>query len=142
MYLEQVSHFWLSHVFNGNYQTLYLVEVYILTTKQVSLQTGQAVALGHLASYFTVDGPTPQDTVNAYLLASGKIRSFVFISYMILYRAGTRFDDGTPLSRPAFVRELRAALMSEGIDASKYADHSFRIGAATTVAAVGIEDSL
>lgn len=73
MYLEQVSHFWLSHAFNGNCQTLYLVELYILTTKQVSLQTGQAVTLGHLASYFTVDEPTPQDTVNAYLLASGKI---------------------------------------------------------------------
>ena len=43
-----------------------------------------------------------------------------------------RFEDGTLLMRP---RLLRATLRSEGIDASKYAGHSFRIGA-------GIEDSL
>ena len=53
-----------------------------------------------------------------------------------------RFKDGTPLTRPRLVRELRAALSSEGIDASKYAGHRFRIGAATTAAAVGVEDSL
>jgi hypothetical protein len=53
-----------------------------------------------------------------------------------------RFEYGTPLTRPRLMRELRAALRSEGIDASKYAGHSFRIGAATTAAAVGVEDSL
>ena len=53
-----------------------------------------------------------------------------------------RFEDGTPLTRPRLVRELRAALSSEGIDVSKYAGHSFRIGAATTAVAVGVEDSL
>jgi hypothetical protein len=46
--------------------------------------------------------------------------------------------------RPRLVRELRAALRSEGIKASKYkyACQSFRIGAATMTAAVGVEDSL
>ncbi len=37
---------------------------------------------------------------------------------------------------------MRGALEAGGIDASKYAGHSFRIGAATTAAMVGIEDSL
>ena len=37
---------------------------------------------------------------------------------------------------------MRTALGSSGVDASKYSGHSFQIGAATTAALVGIEDSL
>ena len=39
------------------------------------------------------------------------------------------------------MQEVRKALSAVGLDQSKYAGHSFRIGAATTAAAVGIEDS-
>ena len=41
-----------------------------------------------------------------------------------------------------FVQELRVALSAGGIDASAYAGHSFRIGAATTAAACGLPESL
>ena len=37
---------------------------------------------------------------------------------------------------------VRAALTRAGVDQSKYCGHSFRIGAATTAAARGIEDSI
>ena len=37
---------------------------------------------------------------------------------------------------------MREVLQKVGIDCSKYSGHSFRIGAATTAAAVGIQDSL
>lgn len=37
---------------------------------------------------------------------------------------------------------MRAALRPSGVDVSQYSGHSFQIGAATTAAAVGIEDSL
>ena len=49
-----------------------------------------------------------------------------------------RLEDGSPLTRSRLVSELRTALRSAGIDPSKYAGHSFRIGAATTAAACGV----
>ena len=53
-----------------------------------------------------------------------------------------QFRDGHPLSRERFVTKVREALTEAGLDASKFAGHSFRIGAATTAAARGVEDSL
>ena len=47
-------------------------------------------------------------------------------------------EDGSPLTKNLFVRKVRTALNQAGYDQSKYAGHSFRIGAATTAAAVGI----
>ena len=52
------------------------------------------------------------------------------------------FADGSFLTRDRFVNAVRAALERRGVDSSRYAGHSFRIGAATTVAQQGIPDSL
>ena len=52
------------------------------------------------------------------------------------------FEDGKALTRERFVAALRRALMTAGLDCSAYAGHSFRIGAATTAAQLGIQDSL
>ena len=52
------------------------------------------------------------------------------------------FQNGSPLSRLDLVRAVRAALESQGMDVRHFNSHSFRIGAATTAAACGIEDSL
>ena len=49
-----------------------------------------------------------------------------------------QFENGTPLTRPCLVAELRKGLKSASLDPSAYAGHSFRIGAATTAAACGI----
>ena len=49
---------------------------------------------------------------------------------------------GAPLTRPYLVSSLQAALRSAGLDDKQYNGHSFRIGAATTAAQQGIEDSL
>ena len=54
----------------------------------------------------------------------------------------SRLEDKCPLTRDKFVREVRQALKAAGYDEEKYAGHSFWIGAATTAAAAGIEDSL
>lgn len=51
------------------------------------------------------------------------------------------FKDGRPLSRPCFVMEIRRALAAAGVDPKPYSGHSFRIGAATTAAKHGVEDS-
>ena len=53
-----------------------------------------------------------------------------------------RFEDGRVLSRQLFVEAVCDGLRKAGIDQDKYCGHSFRIGAATTAAAKGIEDSL
>jgi len=50
-------------------------------------------------------------------------------------------ERGVPLVKSAFVRNLRSLLSSVGLTAAHYAGHSFRIGAATSAALAGLEDS-
>ena len=52
------------------------------------------------------------------------------------------FRDGIPLSRTHFVAAVRQVLQAAGVDTSSYTGLSFRIGAATTAAGVGLSDSL
>ena len=51
------------------------------------------------------------------------------------------FCDGRPLTRQRFVVAVRSALKEAGVEAGHYAGHGFRIGAATTAVARGLEDS-
>ena len=73
----------------------------------------------------------PVSAVLSYLVLRGNSPGPVF-----------RFSDGKPLTKDRFTQRIREALSNTGIDASKYAGHSFRIGAATTAANCGLEDSL
>ena len=52
------------------------------------------------------------------------------------------FHDGTTLSKPRLIASLRRVLQEVGVDSSKYSGHSFRIGAATTAAKLGVSNSL
>ncbi len=52
------------------------------------------------------------------------------------------FSAGCPLTRSLLVAHLQSALRQAGIEPSPYTVHSFRIGAATTAARYGMEDSL
>ena len=47
--------------------------------------------------------------------------------------------DGTTLTRQKLVKMVQSTLQLAGIDPSGYSGHSFRIGAATTTAAKGID---
>ena len=49
---------------------------------------------------------------------------------------------GLPLTRACLVANLQSALRQAGMEDKKYNGHSFRIGAATTAAQRGLEDSL
>ena len=49
--------------------------------------------------------------------------------------------DGKAVRKPWFVEQLRSILSSIGAPQHQYAGHSFRIGAATTAALAGVEDS-
>ena len=53
-----------------------------------------------------------------------------------------RFEDDQPLTRQRLVSKMREVMRRIGIDDQKYSGHSFRIGAATTAACSGIQDSL
>ena len=46
-----------------------------------------------------------------------------------------------PLAKSKFVEAVRQALSAAHLPAQDYAGHSFRIGAATTAAMAGVEDS-
>ena len=53
-----------------------------------------------------------------------------------------RYEDGRMLTRQRFASAVRDSLSRAGVDQSRYCTHSFRIGAATTAAAKGIEDAV
>lgn len=52
------------------------------------------------------------------------------------------FPDGTPLLRGYLVARVRETLQSHGFDTSRFSGHSFRVGAATTAAEVGLGDAV
>jgi len=52
------------------------------------------------------------------------------------------YGDGCCLTQQRLVLAVWDALQEAGIDQSKYCGHSFHIGAATTAAAQGLEDSI
>ena len=49
--------------------------------------------------------------------------------------------NGTPLTKSYFVSKVRDALMALGLPYNHFAEHSFRIGAATAAAKAGLEES-
>ncbi len=52
------------------------------------------------------------------------------------------FQDGRYLTRARLVKHLREGLKTTKVNEENYCGHSFRIGAATTAASRGIEDSI
>ena len=52
------------------------------------------------------------------------------------------YKDQTPLTKNKFTSSFRDILNKAGLESTQYSGHSFRIGAASTAAANGIEDSL
>ena len=52
-----------------------------------------------------------------------------------------QWDNRIPLSKTKFVDATRQALSAANLPAKDYAGHSFRLGAATTAATAGLEDS-
>ena len=53
-----------------------------------------------------------------------------------------KFQDGSPLTRPRLVAEVKQSLKKAGVDSRAYAGHSFRSGAAMTAAERDMEDSV
>lgn len=102
-----------------------VVSVRIKQSKTDPFRRGTTIHLGRTGNSFC-----PVAAVLAYLARRGPQQGPLF-----------RFSVGTPLSRRRLVDELRRALTATGFDCTQYSGHSFRIGAATTAAARGVEDS-
>ena len=72
----------------------------------------------------------PVTAILSYLARRGNVPGPLF-----------QWDNLLPLSKSKFVDHVRQALLAANIPAHLYSGHSFRIGAATTAASAGIEDS-
>lgn len=73
----------------------------------------------------------PVKALLKYLVVRGKKEGPLFV-----------FGDGRFLTRQRLVEAVRQALSKAGMDPTQYCGHSFRIGAATTAARQGMEDSV
>ena len=102
------------------------IRVVIKASKTDPFRKGVAIVIGR------TDNPIcPVTAMMAYLAVRGMNQGPLF-----------RCQDGSPLTRDSFVQRVKQTLKKAGFDSSQYAGHSFRIGAATTAAACGIQDSL
>ena len=101
------------------------ISIKIKTSKTDQCRRGYKIVLGH-----TNNCLCPVSALLSYLALRGNSPGPLF-----------HWQNKTPLSKPKFVDHVRQALLSANLPAHLYAGHSFRIGAATTAAAAGIEDS-
>ena len=102
-----------------------VISIKIKTSKTDQCRRGYKVVLGR-----TDNCLCPVSALLSYLAILGNSPGPLF-----------HWQNKTPLSKPKFVEHVRQALLSANLPAHLYAGHSFRIGAATTAAAAGIEDS-
>ncbi len=103
------------------------------TLMRVTIKMSKTDPFRHGAHLFigaTLDDLCPVTAMLVYLACRGSSPGFLF-----------KFADGRPLTRQRMVDKLRSALTSAGIDCRRFSGHSFRIGAATTAAAKGIQDA-
>lgn len=102
-----------------------LIQIHLKSSKTDQMRQGISVFIGS-----TGDDLCPVAALAAYLAIRGQSQGPLF-----------RFANLAPLTKDKFTSTIRKALESIGLDPTSYAGHSFRIGAATTAADKGIEDS-
>ena len=73
----------------------------------------------------------PVSAILAYIGIRPPVRGPLFV-----------YRDGSFLTRDKLIGALKQALCTAGMDTKGYSGHSFRIGAATTAALKGVEDSV
>lgn len=103
-----------------------------------------------ILSIFLKQSKTDQERTGIRLFVGRTHKQVCPIAAMLAYltvrkgrRPGPLFtqEGGDPLSRRALVGWLKTTLQAAGIDPLCFSGHSFRIGAASTAASKGIEDS-
>lgn len=102
------------------------IQVSIKASKTDPFRQGVTIYIGATGGQLC-----PVTAVLSYMVARGSGQGPLFLR-----------EDGRYLTRESFVVGVRAALTIAGLKANDYAGHSFRIGAATTAARCGLQDSL
>ncbi len=105
------------------------VQLTLKASKTDPFRSGVNIVLGT-----TGDDLCPVSALFSYLRKRGSNPGPLFLR-----------ENGTPLTCSAFVSQFRLALVKAGYPGSEtrqYSGHSFRAGAASTAAALGMEDSL
>ena len=102
------------------------IQVLIKASKTDPFRLGIYIYIGRTGSILC-----PVTAMFSYLSIRGNSDGMLF-----------QFHDHSPLTKAKFISEFRKVLFQAGIDSSLYSGHSFRIGAASTAAANGVEDSI
>lgn len=103
-----------------------MIKIHLRHSKTDQFGRGVDIYLGK-----TGDDLCPVSALLAYLAIRGKEPGPLF-----------KMESGRFLTKEQFISQVRSALTVLGFDSATYAGHSFRIGAATTAAEQGIEDSV
>ena len=103
-----------------------IIQIKIKASKTDPFRHGVSICIGR-----SNNSLCPVAALLAYLSIRGTNPGLLF-----------HFNDNTPLTKPRFTAKFRELLKKSGFNDAEYAGHSFRIGAATTAAAKGVEDSL
>lgn len=120
------SHLCFSDVAVDDINSPRIVKLRLKASKTDPFRKGVEIVLGR-----TQNALCPVSALLSYLALRGSRPGFLFL-----------FADGRPLTKSRFIQQIREALSQLGIDSSKYAGHSFRIGAATAAGAHGLHDSI
>ncbi len=104
-----------------------LLRVHLKKSKCDQVGKGVDVYIGRIVD----DILCPVAAVLAFLAARGSAPGPLFC-----------LPNQRPLTKARFVKGVRQALVGLGLPYDQFAGHSFRIGAATTAAQAGIEDSM
>ena len=103
-----------------------VIKVLLKASKTDPYRLGVSVYLGRTGTLLC-----PVAAVLSYIVKRGTGEGPFFV-----------FEDKHFLTRASFATQLRSALSTAGYCPTSYAGHSFRIGAATTAAQAGLQDSL
>ena len=119
------SHLSYSDIAVNDAKTPSIVSLQIKQSKTDQERVGTRVVIGR-----TGDDICP---INAFLTYLSRRRD----------KPGPLFQwrDGPPLAKSQFVSKVRSVPLAANLPATDFAGHSFRIGAATTAATAGLDDS-
>ena len=118
-------HLSFSDIAVDNSESPNVISLNIKRSKTDQGAVGVRVVLGR-----TDNDLCPVSALLTYLLKRGNTPGALF-----------QWENRIPLSKTKFVEAIRRALTAANLPAKDYAGHSFRIGAATTAASAGLEDS-